>query len=266
MIRIILYTITLFVAAISNAQVSENRTVGDFSKIRVSQGIQLYFTPSSTKSVKVETDDNEKLAYIKTEIEGNTLRVYIDNTNAKNSEEGKKNRKRKWVNNNNGINFKVLKVWVSGPNVDGFKASSSGSLIVEKPVKAATVSIEASSSGSVSGEFSAKDIDVDVSSSGDIDIKIEAERTKIQASSSGDVDVSGTTVEFQAKASSSADIDAKDLRSKNAKVEASSSADVSIFVSEILDAKASSSASVDYFGNPKQVNAEKSSSGSVTKN
>ncbi len=265
MIRFIFYTLVLITATIATAQVSENRTVGNFSKIKVSQGIELFYTPSATQSIKVETDDNEKLTYIKTEVEGNTLRVYIDHSNPKRNESGKKKRNNRFVNNNYGINFKVLKVWVSAPNVDGFKASSSGSIKVEKPVSANEFSIDASSSGSISGNFSGKVIHVDISSSADVNLQVDAEKINVQASSSADADISGKAKDLYVKASSSADVDADDLQVQNAKIEASSSGDVDVFVTENLDAKASSSASIDYKGNPKQVNTEKSSSGSVTK-
>jgi hypothetical protein len=67
------------------------------------------------------------------------------------------------------------------------------------------------------------------------------------------------------KASSSADCNAKDLVAEEVTVRASSSADVTVFASKSLDATATSSSSVDYFGNPFQVNTDKSSSGSVNK-
>ncbi|NBL65925.1 hypothetical protein GV828_12010 [Flavobacterium sp. NST-5] len=264
MIRFIFYTLILITATIATAQVSENRTVGNFSKIKVSQGIELFYTPSATQSIKVETDDNEKLKMIKTEMEGNTLKVFIDANSVQIGSDDKK-RKRRNRNWNNNVNFKVLKVWVSAPNVDGFKASSSGSIKVEKPVSANEFSIDASSSGSISGNFSSKVIHVDISSSADANLQVDTEKINIQASSSADADISGKATELYVKASSSADVNADNLQVQNAKIEASSSADVDVFVTENLDAKASSSASVDYKGNPKQVNAEKSSSGSVTK-
>ena len=43
MIRIINYTILLLVSLLTKAQVTENRTIGNFTKIKVSQGIEVFF-------------------------------------------------------------------------------------------------------------------------------------------------------------------------------------------------------------------------------
>ena len=84
-------------------------------------------------------------------------------------------------------------------------------------------------------------------------------------SSSGDVTLDGNATSLEVKASSSGDCNLKGLTVVDAKVKASSSADVTLTVTKSLDAAASSSADVNYYGNPSQVNTDKSSSGSVNK-
>lgn len=255
MIRIILFTTMLLASIIANGQVSENRTVTNFSKIKVAQGIELYFTQSESYSLKVETDDLEKMQYVKTVVEGTTLNVYIE------TQKSVVKKVKKWSNN---LNFKVLKVYVSAPMVAEFKASSSGSISLQNELKVDKLNVAVSSSGDFSGTIKCKEAEFEVSSSGDIRVQLFADTVNVAASSSADVVLSGSANVLSVKASSSADCDARDLKVKTAAAVASSSSKVLVNVSESLNAKASSSADVYYYGTPKNVVADKSSSGSVT--
>lgn len=260
MTKIITTTTAFLISLFAFAQVSESRTVGDFSKLKASHGIEVFYTVSSTNSIKVETDDNQKLQYIKTEVEGETLKVFVDNNSKENYSYG--NRKGK---NINGMNFKTLKVYISGKALTAIKASSSAKIKIENLNSANQLDIAVSSSGSVSGTFNCDDLKIDVSSSGDFKGKVNTKTATIEASSSGDLDLSGKANQVTVKASSSADCNLKGFIAEEATVKASSSADVSIQVTKSLKADASSSADIDYYGNPSQVSVEKSSSGSVNK-
>ena len=262
MTRVILFTTVLLSSLLTNAQVSENRTVGAFSKIKVSQGIDLVYTQSSAQEIKVETDDAERMQYIKTEIEGSTLRVYLDTKNAPKA--GKKKR-RKNYNSYDGVNFDVLKVYVSNSLVDDFRVNSSASLIIQNGLKAEKVSIECTSSGNFLGTIKCATAIIEASSSADVDANITADALSVNANSSADVELSGTAEKITIRTSSSADCKAKNLIAKHAVVEASSSSDADVHASERLTASASSSASITYFGNPTTVDKSESSSGSVSK-
>jgi hypothetical protein len=255
MIRLVVYSIALLFTILASAQVSENRTVSNFSKIKVSAGIDLVFTQESKTSLKVEADDAEKLQDIMTIISGNTLEIYVDSKNF--NKKGKKNKNR--------YTHKTLKVWVSAPAVDSFKASSSSSVSLKNGIDVPTAEIKVSSSASLNGNIKAEEITIEVSASGNLKSNISAKKISADLSSSGDALLSGNADSITISASSSADLKAKDLTVRNANIDASSSAEVVLNVTESLTAKASSSGSVSYYGNPKNVQADKSSSGSVTK-
>lgn len=262
MTRVILFTTALLLSVLTHAQVSEKRTVGAFSKIKVSSGIELIYTQSSTQEIKVETDDNERMSYVKTEIEGSTLRVYLNTENAPKS---KKKRKGKNYNSFNNVNFDVLRVYVSNTLVDDFSVNSSASLLIKNSLKAENLVVECSSSGSFTGTIKCTTATIEVSSSADLDANIIADTIEVKASSSADARLSGTAEKVTIKSSSSSDCKAGGLIAKTAVVESSSSSDVDVYASEKLSASASSSASINYFGNPKNVDKNESSSGSVTR-
>jgi hypothetical protein len=251
-----------FISLVTFCQVSENRTIGDFSKLKASQSVRVLYTISNNISLKVETDDNQKLKFIKTEVENGVLKIFIETSSSADSNE-KSNKKKR--NYNNNVNFKLLNVYVTGPSLQEIKASSSADVIVKNVNTANTVSIDVSSSGSISGKFHCENISIEASSSGDFIAEIEAKSVSIESGSSSDVKLYGKTTQFMAKSSSSSMVNAQKLVSETAVAKSSSSASIDLFVTKSLQAMASSSSDINYYGNPAQVSVEKSSSGSINK-
>lgn len=255
MTKLIILLATTLLSLVVSAQVSENRTVSDFSNLKVATGVQVSYTISNFKSILVETDDNEKLQFIKTEVENGALKIFVDM--------GGKNYKGSKSRNN--INFNILKVTIFGPSLKSFKASSSGQIKIENLNASDNLEIGASSSGSISGKFKATDVTVDVSSSSKFKGDVEAKLVVLESSGSAEIEIRGKAEKVTASSSSSSSCNTKDLVVETAEVKVSSSADISVYASKSLDAKASSSGNVFYYGNPTQVFADKSSSGSVNR-
>ena len=250
------------ISLLTQAQITENRTVGNFSKIKVSQGIDVFFTQGEWKPLRIETENQENLAYLKTEVDGNTLKLFID---ADNVSKGRDTKQRKKKNGDNWVNFQSMKVFVTAPHVTDFTASSSGSIQFENAIQSDNVTLKASSSGSISGDINCKNVAMEASSSGDITSKLKADKVEADVSSSGDLTLSGTVTTAEIQASSSGDCKAKNLVATNVVIAASSSGSIEITVLESLDAKASSSGDIWYCGNPTKVAKDTSSSGSITK-
>lgn len=262
MIRIINYTILLLVSLLTKAQVTENRTIGNFTKIKVSQGIEVFFTQGELKSLQIETDNKENLSYLKTELEGNTLKLFIDSKNVS-KEIGTQQKRKK--NKYNSVNFEFIKIVVTAPNVNEFLASSSGSIQFENEIVNNEIKLKTSSSGSIIGNVNSKNVIIEASSSGEIISKLKADKVETKISSAGEVTLSGTATTAEIEASSSGDVKAKELDVINAYVSASSAGNIEFTVLETLDAKASSYGKIWYYGNPTKVYIETSSSGKITK-
>jgi hypothetical protein len=261
MIRVILLTVVFLTKLLASAQVSENRQSSNFSKLKVSETVEVFYTVSNITSIKVETDDNERLKLIKTEVEGETLKIFVDTKNTKKPKAITGNRRTV-----NGVSFNFIKVYVTGSALTEIKSSSSASIKIQNLNTTESLVLTASSSGSISGSFDCSDFKADVSSSADIKGRINAKSVFIEVSSSGDITLDGKATSLEVKASSSSNCNLKDVAVDNAIVKASSSADVTVTVAKSLDAVASSSADINYFGNPAQLRKDKSSSGLINKN
>ncbi len=175
-------------------------------------------------SVRVEAESNLQ-EFVKTEVSGRRLEIgYTDKANFKSTE--------------------PIRVFVTLPELDYLKASSSSTV-------------------QGTSDFHGEDLEVEVSSSAWAELTFIGKEVTTDASSSATLHLSGRADRIEAEASSSSTIDAGKMESRDGRAAVSSSADVTLNLSESLRAKASSSGSVTYYGNPNDVNSDTSSSGSV---
>jgi len=206
--------------------ISEERHIAEnISSVKVSSGIQLELIEGETQSVIVEADENLH-EHISTSIENGELKIRVENGFIKKADS--------------------KKVIVTYTALDAITASSGSKVKSKNPVIADQLYIQVSSGASVKLHVLAKDLSV-------------------KTSSGSDADLNGNSKSIEVKASSGSSIDAKELEAMYATAKASSGASIKLFITEELNANASSGGLISYDGSPKQVNKNKSSSGSVQK-
>jgi len=219
-------TLFLFIAITSlNAQEKETRTIGDFSKIKVSSGINLYITQGDEIEVMIECDKSEMHKII-TEVHNNTLNIY----NEKNY---------MW-----GIN-KAPKVYLTFRNIDEINCGGGADVYGQNTINVERLKVTTSGGADAYIEVIAKD--VILSTSGGSDIKIK-----------------GTTTNLDASASGGSDIHAAELKAQNVTVKTSGGADAKVWAEKLLTAKASGGSDIDYFGNPERKDINESGGGDIS--
>lgn len=249
MIRLIIFIITFALSMICEAQVSENRNVSDFTEIHTSTGVNVYYTQSSEKSIKVETDNQEKLNRIKTEVSGGKLKIYIKSVRGK------------WGEDNT---FKNLKIYVSAPDVKVFEADSGSKITLENGVTSdSKIDIEVSSGSHISGNLAAKQIEIEASSGSVFKGEIKANSLDVEINSGSNVNILGSADNLELEVSSASNFTGKDFSVKTANIEADTASNVTLTVTESLHAKANSLAKINYYGKPKNVTQDTSSLGEV---
>lgn len=223
-------TITMLILAFSTlglfAQEKETRTIGDFSKIDVSSGVNLYITQGNNIDLVVESDKSDMHKII-TEVDGTTLRIY--------------NKK----SYNWGMN-KAPKVYLTFKELEAISCNGGAdvygqNLIVSEKIKIST-------SGGADAYLEIQSSDVILSTSGGSDIKIK-----------------GTTVNLEASASGGSDINANELKAENVTVKASGGGDAKVWATKQLTAKASGGGDIDYYGSPEIKNITESGGGDISK-
>lgn len=247
--QIILLMAAFAISMSGYTQVSEDRTTADFHEIHSSTGVHVYYTQSPEKSVKVETDSQEKLSRIATEVKKGKLKIYVK------SNRGSKNN-----------SFQVLKVYVSAPDVTEFEASSGSSIYFENGVETdSKVAIEVSSGAKINGDVTAGKLEIEVSSGSSYEGKIQAEFLEADVKSGSGITLSGSADRLDLEATSASKFKGKEFTARKAKVKATSTSKVEFTVTESLEAKASSLAKIDYYGNPTNVNTDTGSLGKINK-
>lgn len=247
MIRVILYLVAIAASAIAEAQVTENRSVADFTEIHVFSGVRVIYTQSNTKSVVVESDSQEKIDRIGTEVKNGKLRVFVKPKKGEST-------------------FKVLKVHISAPDVRSFVADSGARVDFENELQSkSAIKFDLSSGSRVSAKIAVNSVDLDLDSGSHFSGKLKAEKVSVDMDSGSHVTLSGTSNHLDLEADSGSHFSGKDLTVKSAVISADSASQVSITATESIDAKADSVSIINYYGSPKKVNAKKTSLGQVNK-
>lgn len=220
----VLFLLMLFAVSVQ-AQESEERNVGSFTGIKVSEGIDVYLKKGDREGVRVEVSGT-RLDNVLTEVSGSYLKVHLRSGNIR----GKVN----------------IRVYVTYSKLEKLYASSAGNIFSD-------------------GVLRTEDLVLQCSSAGNIEIEVDARNIEASASSAGQIEIRGRTKSFEADASSAGQINAYELDSDAANVSASSAGQIRLSVESSLRADASSGGSIRFRGNPSRSITNSSSGGSVKK-
>ena len=208
-----------------NGNVTEEvRQVGDFDQIDVSRGMNVYVTQGSPAKVVVIADNNLH-EVIETRVEGNTLKIYV-------------NENVRWA--------KEKKVMVTVEKLSGLETSSGSNAWSQNQIMTDNIELKATSGSNLTIEVNAKNLSADCSSGANIKL-------------------SGLAKDAELEASSGANLIGDALQVDDCRMKTSSGANVSATVNERLDAHASSGGNVVYYGEPKTTDVSTSSGGNVRK-
>ncbi|WP_413999934.1 head GIN domain-containing protein [Flavobacterium sp. W1B] len=249
MIRLVLVITTYLVTMICQGQVSETRKLDGFSGIEVQTGIELIFTQKNSQSIKVETDDAEKMQKIKTVVNAGILKVFV-----------KSNKDKSGTNR-----FKVLKVYVSQKDINSFGAGSGGSIKIIGEVNTDKMLLNLNSGSSFSGKIQSKIIDLKLSSGSRFDGNIVTNTFNGDFGSGSSTRLVGKSKQALININSGASCDAQNFSVDDVVVQANSAASISITANQSLKANASSASKIHYYGSPEKVEIKNHSSAKIVK-
>ncbi len=208
----------------SGEMVEQERTVSDFTSVKLTTSGTLYIEPGESESLIIEAEDN-LMDYLETEVRGDELRIDREST----------------------LSFrptKPIKFYLTVTELDSISVTGSGDVEVTD-LSGDKFSVNVSGSG----EVGAEDMDFD--------------SLEIEISGSGGVEITGEKVREQTVAiSGSGKYEGRDLESERAEVRVSGSGEATVWVIEDLQANVSGSGHVRYAGSP-TVDQNVSGSGDV---
>ncbi len=154
----------------SGTSKTETRKVADFSKIDASGAINVEVSVQQDFSVEVQADDN-LLANIKTEVSGDTLKIYSEDR----------------ISPKTRINVKI-----SMPEIEGLEVSGASNGKISN-VKADSLELKASGASKIKIDGTAKDLEADASGASTLDAEnLKVEDVDIEASGASSATVSAS--------------------------------------------------------------------------
>ena len=139
---------------------------------------------------------------------------------------------------------KSRKVYVTALSINEISVSSGAEVISENTINSDDLKIRATSGS-------------------DVRLQLNVENLNCNTTSGANARLVGKASSFTAESTSGSDIKAQELETETCNVKVTSGADVYINVTESLDANATSGGDIKYIGNPKKVQKNASSSGSI---
>jgi hypothetical protein len=206
---------------------AEVRTVGSFSGISVSNGIDLYLS-SGNEALAVSANKPEQRNRIKTEIKDGILKLWYDDKSGM------------------GITFtndKNLRAYISYKTLKSLQASGGSDVMVDGSIKTADFTLVLSGGSDFKGA-------------------VDASTLTVKQSGGSDINISGKATNLVIDASGGSDFDGYDLVTEVCDAEASGGSDIQITAKREIIAKASGASDINYKGTPvvKEVKASGASS------
>lgn len=216
----------LFAQKVINDPNAEARTVGSFTGIDISSGIDLYLSPGS-EALAVSASKQEYRDRIKTEVENGILKI--------------------WYDSKMGFNIsgdKRLKAYVSYKTLRSLEASGGSDVRVD-------------------GTIASEELVLRISGGSDFSGKVEAAKLTVRQSGGSDVRISGKATSLVVDASGGSDFKGYDLVAEVCDLEASGACDIEVTASKVLSARASGASDISYKGSPTVKEAKSSGASSV---
>lgn len=236
----------LFFIAVANSQTkTESRTVGNFSKVESRGSAKVVLVAGNSNTLTAEGDE-KTLQNLITEVEGNTLKIYIKSTKK--------------------LNLKgevVVKVPIK--QLDEVSLSGSGSIKSEISIKSNKFVASVSGSGKIDlDNVNADAASIKIDGSGKVEMNLNANTADAKINGSGKIELDGRANVFSAEISGSGSVDASDFTTSTTKATIHGSGYVKTKTEKDLTADIQGSGVVKYTGNP-SIKKNISGSGQVTK-
>lgn len=243
--------------------IRQERSVSDFSTIKVQGSADVILSQGDKVSVVVQADDN-LVENITTKVKGDALLIETEG---------------------NIRSSKKFEVLVTIPRLDGIEINGSGDVESNGKISGNTLAISINGSGDVDLDLDYKALTANVNGSGDIEIsgvtgdldlgimgsgdfeasELRLNLCKISVFGSGDIKLSGSAATVVVELSASGDVNLFNLIAESVTVRSNGSGDVVVNVTKSLEASLSGSGDLTYSGNPGHVDVSANGSGSAYK-
>lgn len=221
------FSLQSFSQTIINDKNAEVRTVGSFSAIKASGGIDVYLSQSDDYALAVSASAEKYRDAIKTEVKNGVLNISYNGSAIRFSSNPK------------------LRAYISFKSLESLEGSGACDFIINGSFKGNSLKIKLSGASDIQGNISFENVDLNMS--GASIVKVNGRVSNIKISSSGASDVKNY-----------------DLITDNCIADISGASDIKITVNKSLNAKASGASSLYYKGNPEKKDVSSNGASSIS--
>ena len=208
-------------------EISEKRNTSEYDIISVSGPMDMTLIAGKEGDLTLLGEEN-LLPYIKTEVDGNTLKIFVE----------------KKINLRPSSNKKLI-ITVPFDKISKLSLAGSGDIMSKDVITGDSFEVRLAGSGNINMEVNATNLEAAIAGSGDIIIK-------------------GKATNLEAKISGSGDIKCENVVSENATASISGSGDIKVNCNKKLTGRISGSGDIRYKGKPESVDKIVSGSGEVS--
>ena len=216
--------------AIINDPNAEKRSIGSFSGITVSNGIDIYLSQGDEEGLVVSASEIKYRDKIKAEVKDGVLTIWYDHGS----------------NISWGVHNKKTKAYISFKNISSLKASGASDVYVTGTLKVPELNLHLSGASDMKGQVDIGSLTAAISGASDMNITGRIDNLKIDASGASDLKNYGLIVQ-------------------NCDADASGASDIKITVEKELSATASGASDIIIRGNAVIKNMKQSGASTVKK-
>lgn len=234
MTKLIIMFTMIITGMMCKAQVSESRNISNFSRIEVSNGIEVFYQQSDQAgTIRVESTSEEALRSVKTESNNGILKVY--NTNQEIASHPK------------------IKIFVTSNDLQSIKANSKARIVFQKTTHFSDMTISLSNGAYFNGRIvAATRIELIADAASEFNGRIETQKFVGNFKNKSRINLSGTALEATITSTNRSQCNAKNFLVENTKIR-SDDAIVIITSKNMLAVDLTENAKLTYFGQPKDV-------------
>ena len=229
------FSIVLFITVCSSSIYAQNseeaRNISNFKGIRISSGIDLYVKQGSVESVRI-VGDKDKLEKVRTDKEGDILRIYVENSKG-------------WFNFD-WNNKKVTKAYVTVKNLNSLSATGGSDIFSE-------------------GKLDLIKLDVRATGGSDIKLDLDTDELTCETTGGSDVTLSGTATVFKASATGGSDLKARNLRTNFCSISSTGGSDAHVWAEKEISISATGGSDIFHRGNARVVQSSTSGGSDIHK-
>jgi len=202
------------------------RTTSEYDEISVGGPFKVELVYGKEGAIIIKGDEN-LLEYIKTEVDGSKLKIYIEND----------------------VTLKYgerdIEIIIPFEKINSVSFAGSGDIKTKDSI-------------------SAENFEIKFAGSGDGNFEVNCPNLKVALAGSGDLKVTGNSTELEAKLAGSGDLDCSKLEAQNTDASVAGSGDLKINCIKKLTAKIAGSGDIHYKGKPESIDSKVAGSGNIS--